>query len=244
MREDSHPPPFDRAGGSARQRLPRRDGRWSRRGRRHAHGLRRARPPRAARVLREAAPGGARHACAPRPLRRDRRARRGGSGACDRDRRRRCGDPARRRAQGGDPASHVREGVASRAHLPQSHRLGRRDARARRRSLHRARPRAGRVAPRQHLVSRRRTADGLPRRPGLRRKHAYLADGFFVEWLANIERLRESSRRTRHSTSVTAGRSRRRISTGIRNTWRPSSRPSAAPNGRNRTRPELRSWSG
>ena len=75
-------------------------------------------------------------------------------------------------------------------------------------------------------------------------RHAYLADGFFHEWLATSSAWGGSYPRRRPFSSDTAEPSRLRTSTGNASTSRRSSTPSAALIGRNRTRPELRSSSG
>jgi glyoxylase-like metal-dependent hydrolase (beta-lactamase superfamily II) len=74
-------------------------------------------------------------------------------------------------------------------------------------------------------------------------KHAYLADGFFEDWLGHLERLHRELPSTRPSTSGMGGRSRRRSSTCSASTSSPSSTRSAAPTGRNPTRLERRSSS-
>ena len=76
------------------------------------------------------------------------------------------------------------------------------------------------------------------------RKHAYLADGFFEEWLGHLDRLQRELPPMRPSTSDTADRSRRPGSTSSGCTSRPSSMRSEARTGRNPTTPEPRSSSG
>ena len=75
-------------------------------------------------------------------------------------------------------------------------------------------------------------------------KHAYLADGFYDEWLGHLERLEhelpaDATLYIGHGGPVT-----RRISPRNASTPRPSSMPFAAPTGRSRKRPGRRSWSG
>ena len=72
-------------------------------------------------------------------------------------------------------------------------------------------------------------------------KHCYLADGFYREWLANIETLRERFRATLSSTSATAAPSGRRTGTGSAPTSRPSSRRFGPPTGRALSRRRRRS---
>ena len=72
------------------------------------------------------------------------------------------------------------------------------------------------------------------------RNHAYLADSFFAEWLANIERLPRELPSDATLYVGHGGRSRRRSSSFNGCTSRPSSTPSAGPTGHNRTRPERR----
>ena len=103
------PRPPHRPGGGARQRLPRRDERRDRRGRRNADRHRRPRPPCAARrlgkpllavLVTHAHPD--HYGAIVELVGKRRRARR-------RNGRRRRRDPSRRCAQGGDPPAHVRD---------------------------------------------------------------------------------------------------------------------------------------
>ena len=70
------------------------------------------------------------------------------------------------------------------------------------------------------------------------RRHCFLADGFYVEWLANIEkRCARASRETPSTTSATAGQSVARCGTGSAGTSSCSSTGCPVPTGRSPNAP-------
>ena len=74
-------------------------------------------------------------------------------------------------------------------------------------------------------------------------KHCYLADGFYAEWLANIQQAARSvSPTTLSSTSVTAALWVPTCGTGNAATSRRSSTPSPTPTGRSPNRQRQPSW--